>query len=226
MAHLDKKDFEGLETTLADMGKADLAESLTALVGMPDACRGIRDRRDNPGKRTRGADDRYPRCSPASVYSLNFGIARGLDYYTGMVFEGFAQNLGAENQILGGGAYRLAHLFGGDDVASCGFAIGFDRVMVSLGDVQPAKDTIVGIVCTNEGRSFALAVARAFRAEGIRAEMDLMERGLGAQMAHASKSADFAVVIGKREADPDRSRSRTFTRANRKRLTRPRRLPR
>ena len=54
----------------------------------------------------------------------------------------------------------------------------------------------------NRGQqTFALAVARAFRAEGIRAEMDLMERGLGAQIAHASKSADFAVVIGKREAD-------------------------
>ena len=96
-------------------------------------------------------------------YSLNFGIARGLDYYTGMVFEGFAQNLGAENQILGGGAYRLAHLFGGDDVASCGFAIGFDRVMVSLGETQHKKDTVVAIVCTNEGRNHALEVARIFR---------------------------------------------------------------
>ena len=118
-----------------------------------------------------------------------------------MVFEGFAQNLGTENQILGGGAYRLAHLFGGDDVASCGFAIGFDRVMVSLGDVQHPKDTIVGIVCTSEGRARALEVARAFRAEGIRTEQDLMERGLGAQLAHASKTADFAVVIGQREAE-------------------------
>jgi histidyl-tRNA synthetase len=134
-------------------------------------------------------------------YSLNFGIARGLDYYTGMVFEGFAQNLGAENQILGGGAYRLAHLFGGDNVASAGFAIGFDRVMVSLGEVPAAKDIIAGIVCTDEGRTFALSVAREFRAAGIRAEMDLMGRGLGAQLAHASKTADFAVVIGKREAD-------------------------
>jgi len=72
-------------------------------------------------------------------YSLNFGIARGLDYYTGMVFEGFCRQPRAENQILGGGTYRLAHLFGGDDVASCGFAIGFDRVMVSLGDASPAE---------------------------------------------------------------------------------------
>jgi histidyl-tRNA synthetase len=118
-----------------------------------------------------------------------------------MVFECFADNLGAENQILGGGSYRLAHLFGGDDVASCGFAIGFDRVMVSLGEVKPRQDTIVGIVCTEEGRARALEVSRAFHSAGIRTEMDLMERGLGAQLAHASKTADFAIIIGKREVE-------------------------
>jgi histidyl-tRNA synthetase len=73
--------------------------------------------------------------------------------------------------------------------------------MVSLGEAQPRKDTIVGIVCTEEGRARALEVSRAFRSAGIRAEMDLMERGLGAQLAHASKSAEFAVVIGKREVE-------------------------
>ena len=118
-----------------------------------------------------------------------------------MVFEGFAQNLGAENQILGGGTYRLAHLFGGDDVASCGFAIGFDRVMVSLGDIKPTVVPVVGLVCTSEGRIRALEVAKELRNAGIRTEMDLMERGLGAQLAHASKTANFAIVIGQREAE-------------------------
>ena len=200
MAHLDKKDFEGLAATLSGMGKSALNESLTALV----ECRTLAEAFEIAGtipekervEQTMGILD-----AAGVNYSLNFGIARGLDYYTGMVFEGFAQNLGAENQILGGGAYRHAHLFGGDDVASAGFAIGFDRVMVSLGEVHAAKDTLAGIVCTDEGRTFALAVAREFRAAGIRAEMDLMGRGLGAQLAHASKTADFAVVIGKREAD-------------------------
>ncbi|MFY9981461.1 MAG: histidine--tRNA ligase [Methanoregula sp.] len=200
MAHLDKKDFEGLTVTLADMGKADLGESLTALVAcrtLPEAFEiaGTILEKERVEQMTGILDD------AGIAYSLNFGIVRGLDYYTGMVFEGFAHNLGAENQIVGGGAYRLAHLFGGDDVASAGFAIGFDRVMVSLGEVAPAKDTVVGIVCTDEGRSFALAVGRAFRAAGIRAEMDLMGRSLGAQLAHASRSADFAAVIGKREAE-------------------------
>ena len=73
--------------------------------------------------------------------------------------------------------------------------------MVSLGEAKPRQNTIVGIVCTEEGRARALEVSRAFRSAGIRAEMDLMDRGLGAQLAHASKSADFAVVIGKRESE-------------------------
>ncbi len=199
MAHLDKKDFDGLRNTLESMGKGELGTSLVSLVECRDLDKAFGIAGAIP------EEDRIRRTveflDTAGVnYSLNFGIARGLDYYTGMVFEGFAQNLGAENQILGGGAYRLAHLFGGDDAASCGFAIGFDRVMVSLGDIPEKKDLVVAIVCTAEGRLHALRVAGMFRNSGIRTEMDLMERGLGAQLAHASKTADFAVVIGQREA--------------------------
>jgi histidyl-tRNA synthetase len=200
MAFLDKKDFDGLKSSFESMNNPDLGASLISLVACGDLAEAFEIAGTIPEKEriTRTIEN----LDAADVtYSLNFGIARGLDYYTGMVFEGFAQNLGAENQILGGGAYRLAHLFGGDDVASCGFAIGFDRVMVSLGELQHKKDTIVVIVCTDEGRSHAQKVAGIFRAAGIRTEMDLMERGLGAQIAHASRSADFAVVIGGREAE-------------------------
>jgi histidyl-tRNA synthetase len=200
MAHLDKKDFDGLRNTLESMDRQELGNSLISLV----ECRDLEEAFEIAGmipQKERIQQTIESLDTAGVTYSLNFGIARGLDYYTGMVFEGFAQNLGAENQILGGGAYRLAHLFGGDDVASCGFAIGFDRVMVSLGELQNKKDTVVAIVCTNEGRSHALRVAGIFRKAGIRSEMDLMERGLGAQLAHASRSADFAVVIGQREAE-------------------------
>jgi len=200
MAHLDKKDFDGLQASLESMDKPDLGNSLISLVECRDLAEAFEIAGTIPEKERIHQTIHALDVSDLN-YTLNFGIARGLDYYTGMVFEGFAQNLGAENQILGGGAYRLAHLFGGDDVASCGFAIGFDRVMVSLGETQHKKDTIVAIVCTNEGRSHGQEVARLFRAAGIRTEMDLMERGLGAQLSHASKTADFAIVIGQREAE-------------------------
>jgi histidyl-tRNA synthetase len=200
MAHLDKKDFDGLRETLRTMEKPDLADSLTALIGSRDLADAFEIAGQVPGKDR--IEQTLATLDASGVrYSLSFGIARGLDYYTGTVFEGFADNLGAENQILGGGTYRLAHLLGGDDTPSCGFAIGFDRVMVSLGKVPQKKDTVVSIICTEEGRKRALEVACAFRDAGIRTEIDLMERGLGAQLAHASKSADFAVVIGKREVE-------------------------
>jgi histidyl-tRNA synthetase len=199
-AHLDKKDFDGLNVTLESVNKTDLLTSLTALVETRDLAEAFEIAGAIPEKER--MEQIVSSLDASGVkYSLNFGIARGLDYYTGMVFEAFAQNLGAENQILGGGTYRLAHLFGGDDVASCGFAMGFDRVMVSLGDARGRKDTVVGLVCTSEGRKRALEVGRALRDAGIRTEMDLMERGFGAQIAHAAKSADFAVVIGQREAE-------------------------
>jgi histidyl-tRNA synthetase len=200
MAHLDKKDFTGLEEALGDLGKSDLVPPLTDLV----ECRTLRDAFEIAG--TVPERERIERSitildASGVKYSLDFGIVRGLDYYTGMVFEGFAGNLGAENQIIGGGAYRLAHLFGGDDVASCGFAIGFDRVLVSLGAIAPPKETVIAIASTSEGSLSAPRIARAFRAAGVRVETDIMERGLGAQLAHAAKSADFAVVIGRREAE-------------------------
>ncbi|HMK15382.1 MAG TPA: ATP phosphoribosyltransferase regulatory subunit, partial [Methanomicrobiales archaeon] len=151
-------------------------------------------------------------------FSWNFAIARGLDYYTGMVFEAFAENLGAENQILGGGEYRLAKLFGGDDAASAGFAIGFDRVMVSLRNVQEIpveRWPVVMIIAQGKGRELAFSAARAFRdapAEGpwggteyrrqkrIVALLDLTEQNINKKMSHAAKVADFAVIIGDREA--------------------------
>jgi histidyl-tRNA synthetase len=200
MAHLDKKDFEGLAVTLEELKKPHLGTALKDLVACRDLDGAFAIAGNIPDKER--IDQTISLLDAADVkYSFNFGIARGLDYYTGMVFEAFAANLGAENQILGGGTYRLAQLFGGDDAASCGFAIGFDRVMVSLGDIGRRKEPVVAIICTEEARRRALTVARAFRDAGFRTETDLMERGIGAQVTHASKTADFAVIIGKREAE-------------------------
>ncbi|MEI7434595.1 MAG: histidine--tRNA ligase [Methanomicrobiales archaeon] len=200
MRYLDKKDYEGLKAHLGMLGRSDLYSSLTSLL----ECRSLDEVTGITGKIPEHAriEETLDLLDEMGVsYSLNPGIARGLDYYTGMVFEAFADNLGAENQILGGGAYRLAHLFGGDDVPSSGFAIGFDRVMVSLGDAAGEKECVVGIVYTTEGRTHALRVARAFRDAGLRTETDIMGRNIGAQITHASKSAQFVAIIGRREQE-------------------------
>jgi histidyl-tRNA synthetase len=193
MPLIDKKDHEALRTSLESMG-ADAGHVMEVL----GSSGGREILSKVPGSGLEEVLDGLARTG-IDGYVIEPGIARGLDYYTGMVFEGFAPNLGAEDQVLGGGAYRLAHLFGGDDVPSCGFAIGFDRLMVSLGEVKAARQVRVAICTTEEGRIRGFEVAKAFRERGICAELDLLDRNLGAQMAHAAKAADFAVILGQRE---------------------------
>ena len=200
MAALDKRDMELLENTLQAIEHPELYEplvGLTAAENVDAVAKIVGEIPEMPRIReTFGYLD-----AQGIPYILNFGIARGLDYYTGMVFEGFADNLGAENQILGGGVYRLAHLFGGKDTPSCGFAIGFDRVTVSIGEFEPPTRPVVAVICTPASRNAAYKAAAAFRAAGITAVMDLLDRGFGAQLSSALKSgAAYACIIGEKEA--------------------------
>src|SRR2546422_11122776 len=79
------------------------------------------------------------------------GVVRGLDYYTGMVFEIDSPNLGAEKQVGGGGAYNLAEVFGGERIAQTGFALGLDRLVMSaaagnaIGPPRPPDADVVPI---------------------------------------------------------------------------------
>ena len=197
---LDKKDRRGLEDYLSSRGHGGLSERLVALAD----CRDLDDVFAITGASPdmERIADLFRILDQSDVrYTLNPGIARGLDYYTGMVFEAFAEGLGAENQVLGGGAYRLAHLFGGEDTPSCGFAVGFDRVMVARGERDLPRGVAVGVAFTPEGREWALAVAKEFRNAGILTMLDLSGKSLGQQISHISRTADYALIIGSRERD-------------------------
>jgi histidyl-tRNA synthetase len=196
---LDKKDFDGLADYLSQKGMDDLHTSLTRLASSKNLPEVFAITGDLPERER--IEELFSILDQSGIpYTIDPGIARGLDYYTGMVFEIFAKNLGAENQVLGGGTYRLAHLFGGEDTPSCGFAIGFDRVMVSRGDKAPPRRLVAGIAHTPEGREWALTVAREFRSAGIRTELDLSGRSIGQQLSHIAKSADYALILGQRES--------------------------
>ena len=135
---------------------------------------------------------------------VDLGIVRGLDYYTGMVFEVDAPRLGAEKQILGGGSYTLSELFGGEPVFSTGFAIGLDRVMLALAAEKslpemPPLDVYVMPV-GDEMRKYAFAMVAKMRAHGLRADVDLMRRSMSKNLKYAaSAGARYAVIVGKSE---------------------------
>ena len=141
-------------------------------------------------------------------YKLNLGIARGLDYYTGMVFEIYEAGgkLGAQNQICGGGSYRLATLFGGDDIPLTGFAFGFDRLAeifsVDDKDLERRGVVVVPIRDKDADRGVmkeAIRITSRLR-EIVPAHIDLMNRSLSAQLKYANACHDsFAVLVGKNE---------------------------
>lgn len=196
---LDKKDLGTLGEYLDSLKKPDLAASLVDLVRCRDITDALEIAGDMPEKEQ--IIEIFSILDNSGLeYTLNAGIARGLDYYTGLVFECFAENLGAENQVLGGGSYRLAHLFGGKDTPSSGFAIGFDRVMVARGGTSYIPEKVVRIVFTPEGRNWALETASFLRGRGIRTEMDLSSKSLGSQLSMAAKAADYALIVGERES--------------------------
>src|SRR5256885_4859459 len=99
------------------------------------------------------------------------GVVRGLDYYTGMVFEIDSPNLGAEKQVGGGGAYRLAEIFGGETVAQTGFALGLDRLVMAAeaeGTIEAPRPLDAYIVPVGSAaRKKAIQVLHYPRADGL-----------------------------------------------------------
>lgn len=133
---------------------------------------------------------------------VNFGIVRGLDYYSGMVFEVFENDsdLGA---LAGGGRYdSLTDAFGRSDIGAAGVAGGVERIMLTM-DGQNAwpktKQTAVSVLYVNEAmQKAAMGIASGLRLRGIAADIDLAGRPLKKQMELASDSR-FAVIVAPRE---------------------------
>ncbi len=196
MRCIDKKDVQGLVKLLEDCD-ATLKQNILHLI----KSKSTSDAREIVGDipELRQFEDMLNTLDALGVqYSVDFGIARGLEYYTGMVFEIYAKNLGAQNQICGGGAYRLAHLLDGEDVPSTGFAFGFDRVIEAL-DIKMAPQKKVVVITRDETRKEALKIANSLRRH-VPTHVDVMERSVTAQISYANAiGASYAVIVGPKE---------------------------
>lgn len=126
-------------------------------------------------------------------------LVRGLDYYERTAFEYIATDLdAAQNAVGGGGRYDgLAELLGGIPVPGVGFALGIDRVVLTLpvDDVSSTLDLYV-VVAGNRNRE-ALRLVSELRQKGIRVDTDLEGRSVKAQFRAADRRrASGAVIVG------------------------------
>ncbi len=131
-------------------------------------------------------------------------FARGLEYYTGMIFEINIPEL--EIALGGGGRYdRLIETFGGEPTPAVGVAHGIDRIAIALQTqkkqaTSKAEKKVVVIPITDAVKSEALKITQQLRSAGVAVEFEVMGRKMGKALEDADKrKVDCAVIMGERE---------------------------
>jgi histidyl-tRNA synthetase len=139
------------------------------------------------------------------IYRENWRLVRGLDYYMRTTFEITAQGLGSQNAVCGGGRYDgLVELLGGPPTKGIGFAIGEDRLILSLqesGKAPAPKGRDVYIAWMGEkARATAIRAAKHLRKAGFSVELPPVEQKFGKALGQADKlGARFTLILGDNE---------------------------
>src|SRR5258708_626217 len=140
------------------------------------------------------------------IYRENWRLVRGLDYYMRTTFEITAQGLGSQNAVCGGGRYDgLVELLGGPPTKGIGFAIGEDRLILSLqesGKAPPQQGRDVYIAWMGErAHATAIRAAKVLRKAGFGVELPPVEQKFGKALGRAEKlGAKYALILGDNEA--------------------------
>jgi histidyl-tRNA synthetase len=148
-------------------------------------------------------------------YVVDPSIVRGLDYYTGTVFEFIAEGIGAQSTVCGGGRYDgLVESLGGPALSGIGFGMGITRLILAMRDlgldnVEAAKPVVYIASLGKRAMIKGLEICERLRSSGRFAECDVVGRSLKAQMKYANKiGAKYTLIIGDSEIDAGRAQLR------------------
>jgi histidyl-tRNA synthetase len=139
------------------------------------------------------------------AFKENWRLVRGLDYYMRTTFEITAKGLGSQNAVCGGGRYDgLVELLGGPPTKGIGFAIGEDRLILSLqeagkGGVTERRDVYIAWL-GEKAQPAAIAAAQKLRRAGFRVELPPIEQKFGKALGQADKlGSRYALILGEDE---------------------------
>jgi histidyl-tRNA synthetase len=144
---------------------------------------------------------------PEHRYMLNLSIARGLDYYTGVVYETTLNDYPQIGSVCSGGRYDdLAGHYTRSKLPGVGISIGLTRLFFQLREagIVPVADSSVDVLVTlmdDAGFDHALALSQRLRASGLNVETQLEPRKLARQMQYADRAGiRFVLIRGEEEA--------------------------
>ncbi len=125
-------------------------------------------------------------------------LVRGLDYYTGTIFEVVHPSLGAQDAIAAGGRYdNLSKEMGGPDAGATGYAVGVERLIMAV-DKDKIPEAVPGALVVHMGgstREEAFSMTQKLRAEGVACDTDLTGRSFKGQMRKADREKRKHVVL-------------------------------
>jgi histidyl-tRNA synthetase len=148
----------------------------------------------------------YSPLGPGVEVEVDLSLARGLRYYTGLVFEIYADSEEGPMQLCGGGRYDdLARALGGREaVPACGFQYGLERLdLVTPSDRAHAARRVLVVGVTAAEHPAALHVAQTLRTlDGVAVEQDVRLRGVRSALRYADRAGiDVVVIVGERERE-------------------------
>ena len=135
-------------------------------------------------------------------YRLDHRLVRGLDYYVRTTFEVLSRDLGSQNSVLGGGRYDgLVRELGGPDLSGIGFALGMERLVMTIPALEAEPRCAVFLAPLAAGAlDHALRLQKQLRDAGVSVLLDHDGRGLKSQMKRADKlGARYVAIMGEDE---------------------------
>lgn len=135
-------------------------------------------------------------------FTEDFGLVRGLDYYTRTTFEYIGRQLDtAQNAVGGGGRYDgLAETLGGRPTPGVGFALGIDRIVLSVGG--SARPYLDAYLVSEKGPDEAIQVASRLRREGVYVDFDSEGRSVKAQFRAARRIGVAVTLVWRGKDEP------------------------
>jgi len=210
---LDKIGINGVKKELIEKGfKENVVEKILDFIkicGEPEeVVKNVEDILKKSGGCKDGIDEikmliEYLKKMDVKNFKIDLSLARGLDYYTGPIFEVFAEE--GIGSIAAGGRYdKLISIFSGKEIPATGISLGVERLIEVMKDRKLLKlkksKTKVFVVCVKENVENVIEIVKILRKNNIPTDFDFRARKLTKQLEYAdSLGIRYVVIIGPNE---------------------------